>query len=243
MMFFCIISKTEAYNEAATLLKDSAQSGGLKVEILFIEDMVASIDFPLRSTFYFLTNHSATPTVSRSLEDKGHGIINLEFLKNNITKSVVQEKIKSAGVNVPILVDRNGVSDKDFPVYIKSEYQNDFVKRVVSKDELENEIKLLPSASKWYLEKDVEGQSVNLNKIYYINGWFINRSDEKQKVRSNLSQALNLISSSLDLKIFSADIFLSDTMENYLCIDVNPAPGFYNSSEARKVFVSYLSSI
>lgn len=236
------ISRRELFIDGAKLILEQIKKAGVDCQIIFIEDYFKHSGHKenRKKIFYFLANIAAVEACAKYVLRKGHGVINEKFLYKEKSKFYLQKTIKQYGVIIPksaCPTNKKDTRRMDFPCYIKNQQQASTVMRVADKKELDDAIHLFNCNNEvWYLEEAIEGDDVWLQKIYYVDGKIFAR-----KTDFFLGYTLTSISKALNLEVFSVDIFSSNA-GGYWVIDVNPAPSFFNSNEARENFASFLLS-
>lgn len=250
-MLAVIISKAEPYLNGAALIKEMCASLQLNCDILYIEDVLSNKndnlpEFESAGLIYFLTNAVGVPEFANYLEHSTKKIlINRDFLISRQPKFSVQTRLRLAGINVPdsLVVTDESLFDKvllglRLPLYIKSQSQTSTVIRVETEKEFHDNV-LGKSAKDFYFEESVNLEKFYLEKIYYINGYVVSKS-ENLILTDGLKIELKNISSVLGLDIYSTDIFVSVYGDTYVYIDINPSPGFFQSNEARLHLAKYI---
>jgi len=241
-----IISRGEPFVAGAELIAKEANERGLGCEIIFIEDIILSINGENekmeRRLLYFLTNIDDVPTYVAYFKSHGCNIVNQTFLSGESSKFYLQNKIKKAGIVVPKsfsvlneIIALQIADEMNFPIYIKSQNQASTVIRVKKKSDLSEKLALFArNNEEWYLEEAIEGADVELQKVYYVDGKVASNSGIEKA-----NEIFQTISRTLDLEIFSVDI-ISSKNGVYWIIDVNPASSFFKSDSARCLFVEFL---
>lgn len=247
-MLIVVISRTEPYLNGAILIKEMCLSLKLECKIVYIEDISFNYEAFSSSnsyTFYFLSNVASIPRYADDFERSFAGsVINKGFFISEMNKFTIQTCLRDVGVNVPKSIE---LSEQNFgsslqglklPVYLKSQKQADIVIRASTMEEF-NQCMIKQSTSNFYIEESVDLDKFHLEKIYYINK-YIESKNLGFVVGVALNKILRNISNALKLEVYSADIFVSNAEDDYVCIDINPSSGFFNSTKARRGLVEYV---
>ncbi len=243
-MNYIVISKLEGFSEGAELIKKEAIQQLKLCEIIYIENLIELPQIKTPSLFYFLTNEQSIPTLIKMLRERHEqiSIINEHILSKSHSKILLQNTIQKDGVEIPKNMAFESIKKSHhphFPIYLKSQRHANKVKKINDMRMFE-QINIDPSKYKnFYLEEAVEQQSLALKKIYYVKGNIISLDESflYGKLPLSFVKIMTKISTCLELSVFSSDIFIDWAKERYICIDVNPAPAFFNSSESRSMFV------
>lgn len=229
-----IVSRCEHFADGAGLILEDAKQFGLLCEVIFIEDLIFDNKIAAFDLIYFLTNFSGIEKYVVHYESLVLQIINKDFLIDEKRKFYLQNKVGENGISVPASVSASDVLSwaKDrskFPIYVKSQNQASTVIRVEDEIELSKAIAVFKCQKEdWYLEKGIEGEEIELHKIYYVNSNLV--LDKNFAIDKRMFDSISKI---LNLSVFSSDVLVSMTGE-YWVIDINPAPAFFKSQEARK---------
>jgi D-alanine-D-alanine ligase-like ATP-grasp enzyme len=246
-MNYILYSKNESYKEGAEKIKTETLRQNKKCKIIEIS-CISSIKKLERTKkekglLYFLTNDNSIPGCIELLKDTDIKIINKPLLSNNVSKFVLQQIVKKNGICIPksILPYKNiGVINDNirYPIFIKSQKQASVVMYTKNKIDFKKNKITIGDLNKYYLEKAIENKKLILNKFYYTRGSIINiDSVDTEKVPAWFHVILNNIAKSLELEVFSVDIFINWSKKKYSCIDINPAPAFFKSDKSRENFV------
>lgn len=227
-----IVSKKENFIGSAKKIKHELN---IPCEILYLEDIIDNTEY-IKDTdiIYVLANGKDVYTFIAMIKNKKSYIFNKQFYLENLTKLQIQQKLKLNNVLVPEILSKNNKCIK-MPVFVKENkqagivfqaYTNDTIKLFFSKFDINN----------FYLEESLNNINDNHReyKVYYANNKVNYKdnvviNDEKiELIVKNVAKILNLDVMSLDLIKFE---------KKYYIIDVNPAAGFYFSSEARKELI------
>ena len=251
-MFAIVISKKESFENGARAILEVCHKAALDAKLVFLEEILLSQDFNNVSditAFYFLTNDPNLELYIEYFSRRGIFIANKKFYNFDRSKFSMQDRLRAGGVLVP-----PSVTAKDklmlfsesgrigFPCYVKSQKQVSVVIEAVDKEELQR-ILHETTESDIYLEKSVSTKSSVLKKFYFVSGGIYTKDkDEDENFSIVMKPVLESISNILQLDIFSADVFL-ENKGSYQCIDINPAPGLFNSKLSRKKLAEYISSL
>ncbi|HBD24900.1 MAG: hypothetical protein A2566_00935 [Candidatus Zambryskibacteria bacterium RIFOXYD1_FULL_40_13] len=246
-MNYILFSKNELFREGAEKIKIEAQKQNKQCEVLEIHSItkngILRQKIDNTSLVYFLTNDVCIPEYIELLKKKGAYIVNEAPLSGDLKKYILQNKVKNNGVRVPKNICLS--SDKEtgrlnlkYPVYIKSQKQGSLVIYNLNPDELNKNIISIGNINEFYFEEAVEIKGFVLRKFYYIKEVIIDMDKKNtDPVPDWLYIVLKNISLSLKLEVFSSDIFVNWSSQEYFCIDINPASSFFKSEKARKEFV------
>ncbi len=249
-MFAIVISKKEPFENGARAILEVCHEAALDAKLVFLEDIFLSQDFDNVSditAFYFLTNDPNLEFYIEYFSRRGIFVVNKKFYNFDRSKFSIQDRLRIGGVLVPpSITSKNKLtlfleSERiGFPCYIKSQKQASVVIETGNKEALQ---RILHETTEFdiYLEKSVSNRSTILKKFYFVYGGIYTK-DEHENFSIIIKSALESISNILQLDIFSADIFL-ENKGSYQCIDINPAPGLFNSKLSRRKFVEYMSSL
>lgn len=240
-----IVSQKENFINGAQIIKDNFEKSGFHCEIVFIEDIVLGTNNQVISgtrIIYFLTNSGIISQYCEHFDSLGHYIISRECITGDNSKFYLQDKLKESEISVPksmAVLDHYSALDlaikMKFPFYIKSQKQASIVRKVSNENELLEVLHLFRDVNEeYYFEEVIRSEENDLRKIYYINGICILNNEENDKY----SKIFKLVANVLHLDAFSVDIFFGKD-EKYWIIDVNPAPAFFKSHEARHTFVEF----
>ena len=248
-MNYILISKFEGFREGAERIKEEAKNQKKDCEIIEIQNIVdkMSVEYinKQNSLIYFLTNDSCVKSCIRCLKKSGTKVIGKKLLSGDVSKFFLQEKIKGAKIctpkSIPLPTDtKMSLHNKiSFPLFLKSQEQVSTVDYMTNKFEFIKKLSTINNRDDFYLEEAIEDSGMILEKFYYINGSvFIMKSIEAKFNNNWIQKILKRISLSLELEVFSTDIFVNWSTKKYFCIDINPAPAFFNSRNARVEFVN-----
>ena len=187
---------------------------------------------------YFMTNDFGASYYFEKIKTAGWSIVNQGGLEKKQTKLEMQKTMEENNIKVPRSFSNIEEWDGRFPVYVKSQRQLSHVRLAKDSRELSESAAFFRKQKEpYYIEQAIDDNKLTLQKIYYIAGkaFFSGEARLSDKI-------LHRISRTLELEIFSADIFISPGGD-YRVIDINPAPGLYRSEDARSVFADYLCRI
>lgn len=221
------VSRYDDYSDRAEKIKKDLKN----VEYYFLEDIKLKYLNKIieNNTIFFLTNsNQINRIIDFILKRKINcNILNLNFFLEKYNKLTMQKKLEYNGVIIPKLY--NSISEILFPVYVKSINHSDFIVKIYNKTSL-GKIKL-SAYKKCYFEEAIDDRNGYEYKIYYVNNKIFYSGLIEKKVHVAISKICNRISNALKLEVFSTDIIFSN--KKYYVIDVNPAPGLWNSEDAR----------
>jgi len=249
-MFAIVISKKEPFENGARAILEVCHEVTLDAKLVFLEDIFLSQDFDNVNditAFYFLTNDPNLELYIEYFSRRGIFVVNKKFYNFNRSKFSIQDRLRRGGVLVPPSVAAknklmlfSASEHIGFPCHVKSQKQASVVIEAGNKEALQrilretNELDI-------YLERSVNNKSHVLKKFYFVSGGIYTK-DKNENFSITIKSILESISNILQLDIFSADIFL-ENKGSYQCIDINPAPGLFNSKLSRKRFVEYINSL
>ena len=245
-----IISRTEKTQRTAHRIKNAVQKHTLICEIIFLEDVIInnytkSSSQKNSTVVFFLTNHHRIGLYVEYFISQGYIIINQQFLQGERSKLFIQDRITKHNISTPsneLLTSQERamkfINKTQLPVYIKSQNQMHTVLYIKDYTNLKKTVtRLQNTIGEWYIEKAYTGNRHTLNKVYFVFG----KIYTDKKINTSLTFT-HTLANSLGLDVFSADVITS-LNKKYWVIDVNPAPGFYAHSMARKTFAKHLSHI
>ncbi|MDR2901699.1 MAG: hypothetical protein LBU87_01135 [Lactobacillales bacterium] len=230
------LSKKESYLNSAVKL---AQECPLKTDILYIEHVGNEELFQLigkDDIVYFLCNDSFVSNIIKKIQVLNCFIYNKNFLIKNYEKDDIQILLYKSGIKVPFMVTYEDIEKKHFPLFCKEKKHTGITFQSYNKSTLTrffNKFEL----TDFYFEKSILGKDKPPMefKVYYLNGEIFTK-DGGLDLNNNIKKICSDISDCLDkIEVFSVD--LVQTSNNYYVIDVNPASGFFLSSNARKCFL------
>ena len=203
------------------------------VEIVNIEDIYDNYEICSEDIIYFLCNGCLVSKYIKKIKQKKCLIYNCEYLEKNYSKFEVQELLKRNNILIPKII-YDDIYNVRLPIFCKENKHAGIVfqaftvstlKKFFSKFELKD----------FYLEESINKVGAKEIKVYYVNGKLSYK--DKIKIKDNKLKSICFdVSSVLSLNVFSADFIKQDNQ--YFLIDINPAAGFYLSSEARKNLVN-----
>jgi len=245
-MNYIFLSEKESFNNGAEKIQQEAFLQTKECKIIDLESIFNErilLEDGKKPLCYFLTNDFNLPLYVELLREIGLKIVNDKFLSGSSLKFVLQQKIKRGGVNTP---KSTWITSKDpdllksiqYPFFLKDQKQAGIVEYVENKIKLAEKLKAVQNIKGIYFEEAVEKSPMFLKKFYYIIGSVIDMdTTTKEPVPLWLESVFKKISQSLDLEVFSADVFVDLLAKDYSCIDVNPAPAFFKSDIACSEFV------
>lgn len=228
-MYKCIIflSKEEDYLGSAIKIKEQAN---FYTELIYIEDFMTSKREIENSVIYFLCNSDYIKEIVNMKEIKNCYIFNEKYFKNNYTKLEIQKILKENNIKVPEIIEKNEVSNINFPIFCKENKHGGIVLKTYTSKTVARFFEKF-NKNNFYLEKEIPVQKES--KLYFINNFIYSKgtlNNEQKEICFNVSEIL-------ELEIFSIDI-IRDNEDNYYVIDVNASAGFYMLDYARKELIN-----
>lgn len=180
------------------------------------------------NVIFFLTNSKIGKKIMNLIKKKNISckILNYNFLSKSFNKLSVQKSLKKNNIVVPFIYDNNNFK---FPLFVKSIEHSDMIAKVYNLKSLNSFKKSI--LKKCYFEQNIENGFQKEYKVYFVKNEVYFSEDFNDKQYKEILSICNKISQVLGIDVFSSDIIYN--FENYYVIDVNPAPGFWNSYEAR----------
>lgn len=247
-----IYSVKEDLISGVEALSETFRSVGLNVKCLVIEelefvrfqcktDALSSID-----TVYFLTNDITVETLARIFVKNSKTVINAAHLQGRFSKLTVQYLLFENGLLVPdnhfspALTPSGRLADPmPWPIIAKSHRHMD--RRIVMNDE--NDYGLLrangQTAFPCYFEQYLADDHI-VFKGYVIGTDVYFNATGQTHASPALKRQLIKIGQVFSLEAYSVDCIASCSTSLVFFIDVNPAPAFFGSFEARVRFAEYL---
>ncbi|MEK7576076.1 MAG: hypothetical protein AAB482_00095 [Patescibacteria group bacterium] len=247
-MLAIIISKLEPFETGARIIADDCKSVSLSAKILFLEDIILGSNaielLDGVKILYFLTNDSSLERYVEYFVRKNILVINKDFYRWNRSKFSIQDRLKLAGIQIPRSIATQNFSILlsesrflDFPLYIKSQNQSSLVIKVADEEALRRALSDITQRNDFYLEQSVDAECGSVTKYYFVDRLSCGINGDLSP--PIISSVLKSISTILSLDVFSVDLFVGDDKKSYWCIDVNPAPGLFNSKHGRSEFIKY----
>lgn len=240
-MLHILFSKDEKFYDGASLITLECLAKGLPTIMSDISNFSIE-DYSSSDQVFFLTNKKQVSGLAAELIDRNVFVFNAKFLSKERTKLIIQKCAADAGISTPNIlgVKKDVLSSPKFPIYFKFNNHAQKTYMVETLADLEMFISNYNSQDDWYIEEAVDGPGRRLMKFYWVKGSCFCRDNEKT-FRQDVKKAMENIAISFSLDVFSADFIISHNF--YWCLDINPAPAFFNSSAARENFVKAVSSI
>jgi|GEM_PF-1295761 len=240
-MFFIVVSHKEEYREAAELIIEMCHELSIATSLVDIDQADVSL-CSRRDIVFFLTNDTRVSQIAIEFYSRGVQSINIEYIMGDRTKSHAQCRIQSAKLSVPSQIKRINIYHPNskrvtYPLYLKSENHASGTYKITSHDELLRIIHTLDSSLEWYVEDAVDGPDRHIIKTYWIAGMCFAK-DGAPALPLDVTRAMHTIGLLFSFDTFSADFIVNDNY--YWCIDINPAPGFFGSQNAREFFARSL---
>jgi len=230
-----IFSKKEPYKNGAKFLVDALKERGIFADLVELEStrlMNGSRD--VRRIVYFLTNDPLAQVAAAWQRDfKKTHVINDALLKTFYSKSIIQRQLRIYGISAPKLFGSQGRLPLNH--ILKSEYhgmiKNSSFLQVFSKRFWQT-----------YTEERIPTSQFEEHKMCYISGKLLTR--DMRVLSPLLKKAHQRIQEMLGMDIFSTDIFFhKKRITHFYIVDVNPAPAFFSTPNARDAFVTYVEAL
>lgn len=242
-MFHIVLSKNEKYFNAAVRLVDVCRCVRVTVDLINIEELnIARV--VKEESFFFLTNNPSVGVLVRDLLSRGNIVINGKYLTGERLKSVTQKRLNTAGISIPKIISTikfesagRSVDIATFPAYVKSETHGNGAYRVENLEDCNYLFSKFNQNLDWYIEEAVDNPKRLFQKVYWVAGCSFAR-DEEPMPRIDIESAMIKIGREFLFDIFSADFVVDDF--DYWCVDVNPAPALYRSTNARIAFADHI---
>jgi len=222
------------YSDRVERIKNDAKN---KVDYYYIEDIdkkeIIKRISP-KDIIYFLTNDKKIKNVIKQLPN--NKILNKEYYLKGLTKIEVQKMLANNGINTPEIINYDdNLENSIFPLYLKYKNHDVFVAKICSKRSL-NYLFSKFNSNKFYLEKEIKQKDiVKEHKIYYSNKDIF--ENDKDIISDKIKNICNKLSEVTGLDVYSADLI--ETKDKIYVIDVNSAPGFWNSKQSRLKLLEY----
>lgn len=238
MKLIVFISNEDDFYGSAKKIKDICN---IECEIIYIEDFIKEKgwkEITNTDIIYFLCNGEKVNFAFKNItkfNDKCK-IINKEYLLNNESKAVVQQKIKEIGVPTPKLLNINDITNIKFPVFCKQNTHTGIVFKAYTKRTVIEFFQKF-NINDFYLEEAVTNdleKHIEF-KAYFANGKAYPKDNENNFNKEIDDICIKIAQALYDLEAFSVDFIQND--KGLYVIDVNIASGFYMSTGARKEFV------
>lgn len=219
------VSEEDNYSDRAKKITNDV----LNSEFYFLEKLqIKNLrDIVKNNIIFFLTNSKISKNLMNLIRRKKIDckILNYNFLSKNYNKLSVQKNLMKNRITVPTVYQNN----LKFPLYVKSINHSDMIAKVYNFKSLNGIRKNI--LKKCYFEQSVENNFQKEYKVYFVERKVYFSEELNNVQQKEILTICNKISKILNIDVFSSDIIYNS--ENYYVIDVNPAPGFWNSQEAR----------
>jgi len=214
------------------------------VSYIYIEDFLNNPNkfnkINKNDIIYFLCNNKLIKKVIKQIQKENCFIINKKYLLMDIGKDKCQEHLKDFNILTPRIIKYNELSKKDFPIFCKSKKHANMVMKLYNINTM-NQLLYKFNVDKFYFEKDVkENDYICERKIYYVDDKIYELDNELSLERKDLLMLCRSISKCLNLELFSVDLI--ECKNKIYTIDVNIAPGFWNSRGSRLSLLNLLNS-
>lgn len=238
MKLIIFISDEDDFYGSAKKIKDLCT---IECEIIYIEDFIKGKGWKKITNFdiiYFLCNGKKVDFTFKNIIKVNNKckIINKEYLLNNESKFIVQQKINKIGVLTPKLLSYGDIINIKFPIFCKQNKHTGIVFKAYTKRTVTDFFQKF-NINDFYLEEAVTSDSTkNIEfKAYFANGKTFPKDGENSFDKKIDKICINIAQELYDLDAFSVDFIQND--KDVYVIDVNIASGFYMSTGARKEFV------
>lgn len=238
MKLIVFISNEDDFYGSAKKIKDICK---IECEIIYIEDFIEEKGWKkITNTdiIYFLCNGEKVNYVFKNIinvNDKCN-VINKEYLLNNESKVIVQQKINEIGVPTPKLLKLDDILNIKFPIFCKQNTHTGIVFKAYTKRTITDFFRKF-NINDFYLEEAVTS---DLEKHIEFKAYFANGKTYPKDNENNFSKEIEDICIKIAHALYGLEAFSVDFIQNdkgLYVIDVNIASGFYMSTGARKEFV------
>lgn len=238
MKFIVFISNEDDFYGSAKKIQDISN---IECEIIYIEDFIKEEGWKRitdMDIIYFLCNGEKVNYTFKNIinvNDKCK-IINKEYLSNNESKAIVQQKINKVGVPTPKLLKLDDITNIKFPIFCKQNTHTGIVFKAYTKRTITDFFQKF-NINDFYLEEAVVSdleKHIEF-KAYFANGKTYPKDNENKFSKEIEDICIKIAQVLYDLEAFSVDFIQND--KGLYVIDVNIASGFYMSTGARKEFV------
>lgn len=238
MKLMVFISNEDDFYGSAKKIKDMCE---IECEIIYIEDFIEEKGWKkITNTdiIYFLCNGEKVNYAFKNIiniNDKCK-IINKEYLLNNESKAIVQQKINKIGVSTPKLLKIDDIINIKFPIFCKQNTHTGIVFKAYTQRTITNFFQKF-NVNDFYLEEAVTS---DLEKHIEFKAYFVNGKTYPKDNEGNFSKKIEDICLKIAQELYGLEAFSVDFIQNekgLYVIDVNIASGFYMSTGARKEFV------
>lgn len=238
MRLIVFISREDDFYNSARKIQDICK---ISSDVVYIEDFIANMrwnEITDSDIIYFLCNGEKVNYAFNkilSVNTKCE-IINREYLLQNNSKLLVQQKISESGVPTPKIIDINDINNVKFPIFCKQNSHTGIVFKAYTRRTIIDFFQKF-DIKDFYLEEAVTSDLEKHNefKAYFANGNVYPKDGE-----SCFDDCINDICDKISSSLYGLQAFSVDFIENnngLYVIDVNVASGFYMSTGARKEFV------
>lgn len=183
---------------------------------------------------YFLTNVKEIKDIVKQLPN--NKILNKEYYLEDLSKIEIQNTLSDNNLNTPEIIEYSeDLTNNDFPLYVKNKNHDVFVAKICSKHSFEFFFKKF-NPKDFYLEKEIKSiDIIKEHKIYYCNNAIF--ENDKDPISLKIKRICNKVAKVTGLDVYSADLI--ETKDKIYIVDVNSAPGFWNSKESRLKLIEY----
>lgn len=216
-----VYSKTENYQEGVFALSKTLEIAGLTNTAVELDSFVPT----KQSLAYFVTNEIRSRTAAFWANEEGCNVINFPIMRTWLTKSISQQLLSNNQIPSSTKVEPS----KTIGGFMKSEYHGLTNKTPIQKQ------------NPWetYQEGMVDLNEYSETKITYVAGK--THSSSQVQISPGLKKVLHRIFDLFGLEVFSCDIATHNTnAEDYIILDLNPAPAMLHNEQARKQFGEFI---
>ena len=222
------------YSDRVEKIKKDAKN---EVEYYYIEDFTKNrIKEKIKpeDIIYFLTNVKEIKSIIKKLPR--NRILNEKYYINDLSKIEIQNKLSANGVTTPRIIEYSDkFTNNDFPLYVKNKNHDVFVAKICSKRSY-NLFFTKFNKKDFYLEEEIKSVDIiKEHKIYYSNNAIF--ENDKDEISTKIKRICNKVARITGLDVYSADLI--ETKKKIYVVDVNSAPGFWNSKESRLKLLEY----
>lgn len=244
--FGIVISEKEPLWNGALKLVDECSSQGISTEIIKIENIRHKIPEVLPVCLYPLCNSDDLNTFIPLLMRRGHDVVNGMYYQQRFDKMSMQACLQLMGVPVPEFYSMKLVSK----IRSLMESGTRFLAKPnchISKQEILSRNDTLARfqdsitiRGEYYAEKLINAEDeyklyVVGEEVFFDHNKLDNRMDEIMQIVASIRVVSKF-------EVFSMDVLQEVKTCHLFVIDVNPAPAFYMTADARAQFVQYINN-
>ena len=234
-----ILSKHEKFLDSAKKVKAICN---INTEIHYIEDFINNTDYIEDNDIIFiLTNSPLIPDFVNMISHYKCYIINKDYFLNNYSKLDIQKVLAKNNISIPNIIQQDELDKCKYPIFVKENNHAGIVFQAYTPKTIETFFSKFP-IDNYYFEDNLYNKCANAKeyKLYYANG-VVSYKDGVEKENKTVNNMVINIAKTLKMQIISTDIILIG--KECFVIDVNPAPGFYFCSRARKELVAFMEGL